>query len=157
MRRKVIAGIVVLALVASAIGVISARGNPGMQSPAKAFKAPCWMDQLTEEERQGVHQQFQGFMQQICDQYNLTPPSGPLSNLTEGEKAEMKQKIQDFKEQQRQEAQDFMQQICDEYNITCPSGPCFGDMDKGNVSKAMGPQGCRFWHGFGFKWFVSPP
>lgn len=81
MRTKLVIGILVLALVATSIGVVSARGYFGASASdsasAPAAGGPCWMDQLTEEERQEMHQQMHEFRQQIREQYNLTCPMGP--------------------------------------------------------------------------------
>ncbi|MDI6886020.1 MAG: hypothetical protein QMD22_06705 [archaeon] len=153
-----IAGLVVLALVATAVGVISARNNLGVQPPMLAHQwsqGPCGMNQLTEEERQEVLQQMQEFKQQICDQYNITCPSGPMSHLTEEERQEVRQKIQEFRQGQRQEAQEFKQQICDQYNITCPSDPKFVDEDGDGINDNMRPHGWRYWRGPGFRWLAQ--
>ena len=80
MKTKVVAGILVLAVVAAAIGVVAARNNFGMQPPAMDHRwsgGSWWMNQLTKEERPEVRQQMQETKQQICDQYNITCPSGP--------------------------------------------------------------------------------
>ena len=117
MKTKVVTGILVLAVVAAAIGVVAARNNFGMQPPAMDHQwssGSRWMNQLTEEQRQEVIQQMQEFKQQTCDQYNITCPSGPMSHLTEEERQEVRQKIQEFRQGQRQEVQEFMQQIGDQ-------------------------------------------
>jgi len=59
MKTKLIAGLMVLALVATAVGVISARNNFGVQLPTR------------------VHQWAR-------DQYNITCPVGPLFAGEEG-------------------------------------------------------------------------
>lgn len=56
MKTKLIAGLVVLALVATAVGVISARNNFGVQLPHQWARGSCWMNQ---------------------SKYNITCPSGP--------------------------------------------------------------------------------
>lgn len=79
MKTKVVTGILVLAVVAAAIGVVAARNNFGMQPPAMDHQwssGSRWINQLTEEQRQEVIQQMQEFKQQTCDQYNITRPSG---------------------------------------------------------------------------------
>ena len=139
MRREIIGSILVLALVASAIGVVSAQKPFGTQASTMVhqwFGGPAWMSQLTEEQMDDVRQQMQNFQQQICDQYNLSCPDGPLSNLTDDERADVRQQIREFRQGQRndsyefqqaqkQDAEEFQQQICDQYNITCPIGKGF--------------------------------
>jgi uncharacterized membrane protein len=163
MRTKLIVGVLILALVATSIGVIAARNNFGMQPPAfNKSGGSEWMNQLTEEQRDDVWQQMQDFMGQICDQYNLTCPSDPLSNLTKEERAEVRQKMREFRQEQRNETQEFRQkqkddaeafrqQICDQYNITLPSGPQFLD-EGGNATRdGKWPQRRGFWREPG--WF----
>jgi hypothetical protein len=139
MRREIIGSILVLALVASSIGVVSSQKPFGMQAPAMGhqwFGGSGWMNQLTEEQKADVWDQMHELQQQICDLYNLSCPGGPLSNLTEEERAEVQEQIQefrqaqrndsrDFQQSQKQEAEQFWQQICDQYNITGPIGPGF--------------------------------
>nr|CBH39320.1 hypothetical secreted protein [uncultured archaeon] len=150
MRREIIVSILVLAVIAGSIGVISAQKHFGMQAPAEGhqwFGGAGWMSQLTEERRDDVRQQMrmfrQGqrndtrdFRQQICDLHNLSCPGGPLSNLTDEERTEVQQQIHEFRQGQRnatqvfhqaqkQEAEEFWQRISDQYNITGPSGPKF--------------------------------
>ncbi len=101
MRREIIGVILVLALVASSIGVVSARNLFGMQAPAmdhQWFGSSGWMSQLTEEQRDDARQQMHEFQQQICDQYNLSWPGGPLSNLTDEERAEVQQQMRVFRQ-----------------------------------------------------------
>lgn len=139
MRREIIGSILVLALVASSIGLVSAQKPFGMQAPAMVhqwFGGSGWMNQLTEEQRDDVRQQMHEFQQQICDLYNLSCPGGPLSNLTEEERADVRQQMgvfrqaqrndsRGFQQSQKQEAEQFWQQICDQYNITYSIGPGF--------------------------------
>jgi len=66
MKTKLIAGILVLALVATAVGVVSARNNfSGTAQTASGEQSfgQCWMNQLTEEQRQEMRQQMQEFKQ----------------------------------------------------------------------------------------------
>jgi uncharacterized membrane protein len=82
MRTKLVAGIVALALVTTSVGIVYAHrgGPPGAFGQPSG---PWWMQQLTEEQREGAIQQMQAFMQkqrqeaqefrqQICAQYNIT-------------------------------------------------------------------------------------
>jgi hypothetical protein len=126
MRREIIGSILVLALVASSIGVVSSQKPFGMQAPAMGhqwFGGSGWMNQLTEEQKADVWDQMHELQQQICDQYNLSCPGGPLSNLTEEERAEVQEQIQEFQQAQRNDTRVFYQQICDLYNLSCPGGP----------------------------------
>jgi len=126
MRREIIGIILVLAVLAGSIGVISAQKLFGMQAPAEGhqrFGGAGWMSQLTEEQRDDVRQQMHEFQQQICDQYNLSLPSGPLSNLTDEERADVRQQMRMFQRAQRNDTKEFRQQICDQHNLSCPEGP----------------------------------
>jgi hypothetical protein len=85
MKRKLIAGILVVAVVAMAVGVVSARNNfsgPAQTSAGEQSFGQCWMNQLTEElrqelrqqiqeQRQELHQQMHEFRHQLCAQYNI--------------------------------------------------------------------------------------
>ena len=142
----------VLTLVAGAIGLVSAMNNFGMQAPSmghQRFGGYGWMpsNNLTDDDRADIKQQMlvfrqaqrnvtRDFQQQICEQYNLSCPGSPLSNLTDEDRAEVQQLIEEFQQAQRnetqefynaqkQEAEEFWQQICDQYNITCPNGTQF--------------------------------
>jgi len=179
MKTKLIAGLVVLALVATATGVVLARDNLGMQPPEGVessmiahqwFKGPGCMSQLTEEQRQEVHQQMQEFRQQLDEQYGI--------DLTEEERQEMQEQIQgkqqelhqqmqeyrqelaeqygvDLTEEERQEMQEqmqeFRQELFEQYNITCPSGLQFVDEDGDGICDNLGPhmRGFRGEPGFG--------
>ncbi|NAS88425.1 hypothetical protein C4E24_01605 [ANME-1 cluster archaeon AG-394-G21] len=126
MRREIIGSILVLAVIACSIGVISAQKPFGMQAPAEGhqrFGGAGWMNQLTEEQRDDVRQQMHEFQQQICDQYNLSLPSGPLSNLTDEERADVRQQMRMFQRGQRNDTKEFRQQICDQHNLSCLDGP----------------------------------
>ena len=82
MRAKLVAGVVMLALVTTSVGIVYAHrgGSPGAFAWAPG---PCCMQQLTEEQREGAIQQMQAFLQkqrqetqefrqQIYAQYNIT-------------------------------------------------------------------------------------
>ena len=112
-RTKIIASLLVLALIATATAVVLALGDVGMQPPEgnrSPVIAPQWpegqcddMNQLTEEEREEVQQQMHEFMQELREQY-----SGDL--------------MEEEREAMNQELQTFWAQICEEYNISCPDG-----------------------------------
>ena len=145
MKTKLIAGLVVLALVATATGAVLARDNFGMQTPEGVespmiahqwSKGPGCMNQLTEEQRKEVHQQMQELRQQLAEQYGV--------DLTEEERQGMQEQMQGFR-----------QQLFAQYNITCPSGPQFVDEDGDGICDNLGPhmRGFRGEPGFG----VFPP
>jgi len=130
MRTKLIAGILVLALVATSFGVITAKNPFSMQ--ASAFNksgGSGWMDQLTEEEKAEVRQKMGEFKQK---QYNETL---------------------EFKQKQKDDAEAFRQQICDQYNITLPSIPQFRDKGDNATRDGKRSQKHGFWRGSG--WFLS--
>jgi len=141
MKTKLIAGLVVLALVATATGVVLARDNLGMQPPEGVqlpeiahhwSKGPCGMNQLTEEQRQEVHQQMQEYRQELAEQYGV--------DLTEEERQEMQEQMREFR-----------QELFEQYNITCPSGLQFVDEDGDGIYDNLGPhmRGFRGEPGFG--------
>ena len=136
MKTKLIAGLVVLALVATAVGVISARNNFGVQLPHQWTRGSGWMNQ---------------------SKYNITCPCDPMSQLNEEQRQEVRQKIQEFRQGQRQEAQEFMQQICDQYNITCPVGPLFAGEEGNGTRGRMGSWMQGFPRGLDFGKFPSTP
>ena len=172
MKTKLIAGLVVLALVATAIGLVVARNNFGMQSPAGALqwsKGPDCMSHLTEEQRQAMHQQMQTFRQQLAEQYGI--------DLTDEERQAMQEQLQEKQQELHQEMQEFRQQLAEQYgidltdeerqamqeqmhefrqelfaqyNITCPSGPQFVDGDGNGVCDNLGTHMQGFRRGPGF-------
>ena len=121
MKTKLIAGILVLAVVATSVGIVSAWNGFGIIPAHKRFGGQYW--DLTEEQREEL-QKMREFKQQICDRYNITRPCKPLCNLTE-ERKEIIQKVQEFRKKQIEEEKLFWQQICEQYNITCPSDTKF--------------------------------
>ena len=112
MRTKVIAGVVVLALVATAIGAVSARNNLGMQPSTKApqwSEGPCGMSKLTDEERQEIQQQMEEFRQELAEQYGI--------DLTDEERQEMQEQLREKQKELHQEMQDFRQELAEQYGI----------------------------------------
>ncbi|MBN1761528.1 MAG: hypothetical protein JW878_00415 [Methanomicrobia archaeon] len=179
MKTKLIAGLVVLALVATATGAVLARDNSGMQPPEGVesltgahqwSRGPGCMNQLTEEQREEVQEQMQEFRQQLAEQYGV--------DMTDAEREEMREQLQEKQQEQHQEMQEFRQQLAEQYgidmtdeereevqeqmqefrqqlaeqyNITCPSGPQFVDEDGDGICENMGPhmRGFRGEPGFG--------
>jgi len=183
MKTKLIAGLVVLALVATATGAVLARDNFGMQTPEGVespmiahqwSKGPGCMNQLTEEQRKEVHQQMQELRQQLAEQYGVDLTEEERQGMQEQlqeKQQEMHQEMQEFRrqlaeqygvdltEEERQgmqeQMQGFRQQLFAQYNITCPSGPQFVDEDGDGICDNLGPhmRGFRGEPGFG----VFPP
>lgn len=117
-KTKLVAGIFVLAVVATAVGsVVSARGPGGPGGPGASPSQPsgCWclMNQLTEEQRE-----------------------------------EAVQELQEFREKQRQEALEFRQQLFANYNLSWQDCPGFVDEDGDGVCDNWGVRGGR-WGGSG--------
>ena len=59
LKTKIIAGLLVFALVASTIGVVSALNINGFSNPVTAEERPirlCYMNNLTDEQRQDIRQ-----------------------------------------------------------------------------------------------------
>jgi DNA-binding transcriptional MerR regulator len=131
MKTKLIAGLVVLSLVATTTGVVLARDNLGMQPP-EGMQPPIiaqqWpegqcdeMDLLMEEEREEIQQQMEEFRQELREQYSDNP--------TEEEREEM-----------AQEMQNFWEQLCDQYNISCPNGYRYWAAEGGSINGTVGPE-----------------
>ncbi|MBN1761521.1 MAG: hypothetical protein JW878_00380 [Methanomicrobia archaeon] len=136
-RTKIIAGLLVLALIAIATEVVLALGDVGMQSPEgrqphegnrSPVIAPRWpegqcddMNQLTEEEREEIQQQMHEFMQELREQYS--------GDLTEEEREAMDQELQTF-----------WAQICDQYNISCPDGYRYWATEGVGTNDTIGPE-----------------
>ena len=140
-----IAGLLVLALVATATGVVLARDNLGMQPPMIAHqwsRGPCGMDQLTEEERQEMQQQMEEFRQGLAEQYGIDLTDEERQEMQEQlqeKKQELRQQMEKFRqelaeqygtdlmdeerEEIRQQMQEFRQELFKEYGISCPEGP----------------------------------
>jgi DNA-binding transcriptional MerR regulator len=132
MKTKLIAGLVVLALVATTSHTVLglAQDNLGMQPPEgnrSPVIAPQWpegqcddMDQLTAEEREEIQQQMQDLVQELREQYS--------GNLTEEEREAMEQELQTY-----------WKQICKEYNISCPCGYRYWAAEGVDINDTIGP------------------
>jgi hypothetical protein len=135
MSTKIIAGLVLLAVVATATGVALARDDLGMQpsedmQPPDGNRSPmiapqwsegqCELDQLTDEEREAIQQQMQEFLQELREQHS--------GNLTDEER-----------EARDHELQNFWAQICDQYNISCPDGYRYWAAGGGGLNGTVGP------------------
>jgi Spy/CpxP family protein refolding chaperone len=139
MKTKLIAGLVVLALVATAVGAVSARNNLGMQSPTKAqqwSRGPCGMSQLTDEEKQEIQEKLQAFRQDLFEDYGI--------DLTEEQIDELRQAMQEQRQEMQQQMQEYRQELLAEYGVSCPGGP-LGVGEEG--SGLRGHMGARM-HGF---------
>lgn len=131
-RTKIIAGLLLLALVVTATGVVFAQDHLGMQPPegnrSPVIAASQWpegqcddMDRLTEEEREEIQQQMHERMQELREQYS--------GNLTEEEREAMDQELQSF-----------WAQICEEYNISCPDGYRYWAAEGVGRNDTIGPE-----------------
>lgn len=87
MKRKLIAGVLALALVATAFAVVSAQTNSGGPAPMAIggrLGGSCGMSQLTDEEREEIRQQMQEYRQELFDEYGILCPAGPQFTGAEG-------------------------------------------------------------------------
>jgi Spy/CpxP family protein refolding chaperone len=112
MKTKLIAGLVVLALVATAVVAVSARNNLGMQSSMKAHqwsRGPCGMNALTDEESATIQQELQDYRQTLLTQYGIT--------LTEEQIDELRQAMQEQRQEMQQQMQAFRQELFDQYDF----------------------------------------
>jgi len=130
MKTKLIAGLVVLALVATAVGAVSARNNLGMQSSMKAqqwSRGPCGMNLLTDEEKQEIQEKLQAFRQDLFEDYGI--------DLTEEQIDEIRQAMQEQRQEMQQQMQEYRQELLAEYGVSCPGGPL------GAGEEGTGPRG----------------
>jgi DNA-binding transcriptional MerR regulator len=142
MGTKIRAGLVVLALVATVMGVglaqdlLDEQPNEGMQPPEGMLPSeinrsplmvprwseePCEMDQLTEEQRAELQQQMQDFRQELHELYG--------DNLTK-----------EGREAMDQELQTFWEQLCERYDISCPDGYRYWGMNGGGFNDTFRPE-----------------
>ena len=109
-KTKLIAGIVVLALVVTAFTVISAQTNSGDSAPmgqGGRFGGAWGMNQLTDEEREDIQQQLQDYRQDLLGQYGIT--------LTEEQREAIRQAMQEQRQGMRQQMHEFRQGLFDHY------------------------------------------
>ncbi|HDS45957.1 MAG TPA: hypothetical protein ENN68_07715 [Methanomicrobia archaeon] len=112
MKRKLIAGILALALIATAFAMVSAQitnEDTALREKGGWFGGHCGLGQLTDEERQGMHQQMEQFRLQLAEQYGVT--------LTDEERQEMQNRLREKQQEQRQELQQFQQELAQQYGI----------------------------------------
>jgi hypothetical protein len=135
---KILGGLVVLALVATATEVVlvlaqenlGLRPSEGMQPPEdnrSHLLAQPWFDEqcddlnnLPEEERAEIQRQMEEFREGLREQYGDNP--------SEEERAVMDQELQTFWEQ-----------LCEEYSISCPDGYRSWGADRGGFNGSVGP------------------
>jgi len=135
---KILGGLVVLALVATATEVVlvlaqenlGLRPPEGMQPPEgnrSHLVAPPWFDeqcdelnQLPEEERAEIQEQMEEFQEGLREQYGDNP--------AEEERAEM-----------NQELQTFWEQLCEEHSISCPDGYHLWSADRSGFNESGRP------------------
>ncbi|MCK4734153.1 MAG: hypothetical protein KAT65_16995 [Methanophagales archaeon] len=175
MRTKMIAGILVLALVATAFTVVSAQTNIGDSAPmglGRRFGGAWGMSQLTDEEREDIQQQLPEYRQDLLEQYGITLTDEEQEAIREQlqeKRDEMQQEMQELFEQHgidltddereeiHQQMQAFRQELFEEYDISCPDGPhgagAWGHDQRGWMGRGM--QGFR--RGSGLGWVTPTP
>jgi hypothetical protein len=132
MGMKILGGLVVLAMVATATEVVlvlaqenlGLRPSEGMQlseGNRSHLVAPLWFDEqcdelnnLTEEDRAAIQRQMEEFSEGLRVQYGDNP--------SEEDRAAMDQELQTFWEQ-----------LCEEYSISCPDRPWGAGQFNGSV------------------------
>ena len=172
MKRKLIAGILALALIATAFAVVSAQITNDDAAPRGQggwFGAHGGLGQLTDDERQEMQQQMQQFRQTLAEQYGI--------DLTDEEREEMQNRFQEKQQEQQQEMeqfrqelaeqygvdltdaereemqqkmQQFRQELAEQYGISCPAGPQFAGEGGFGPRGPMGREMQGFQHGPGF-------
>jgi hypothetical protein len=138
MGTKILGGLVVLALVATATEVVMVlaqenlglRPSEGMQPPEgnrSHLLAQPWFDeqcddlnQLPEEGRAEIQRQMEEFREGLREQYGDNP--------SEEERAVMDQELQTFWEQ-----------LCEKYSISCPDGYRSWGADHSEFNDSAGP------------------
>jgi Skp family chaperone for outer membrane proteins len=180
MKTKLIAGLVVLALVATAVVAVSARNNLGMQSSMKAqqwSRGPCGMNELTDDEKQEIQEKLQAFRQDLFEDYgiDLTDEEqiDEIRQAMQERRQEMQQQMQEYRQEQfeqygidltdeereeiRQQMQEYRQELLSEYGVSCPSGPLgAGEEGTGPRGHMMGLRMHGFRGGPGFGGFAAP-
>lgn len=111
MKRKLIAGILALALVATVFAVVSAQTNSGGPAPigiGGRCGGPC-MNQLTDEESAVIQQELRDYRQDLLEQYGIT--------LTDEQREEIRQAMQEQRQEMCQQMQEFRQALLEQYDF----------------------------------------
>jgi len=94
MKKKVIAGILALALVATAFAVGTAQINssgPAPMSTGGWLGGPCEMSQLTDEEKQEIEDQLQEYEQELLAQHGITLTDEQMDALQQAMQEQMQE------------------------------------------------------------------
>jgi len=139
MKKKLIAGVLALALVATAFAVGTAQNTssgPGPMGTGGSCSCPCNMSQLTDEQKQAIEDQLQDYEQNLLAEYGIILTDeqmdalqqaiqeqrqesrqhqfGPHNYaLTDEERQELKEQM----ESQREARQQKLQELLDQYGI----------------------------------------
>jgi Spy/CpxP family protein refolding chaperone len=132
MKKKLIAGILALALVATAFAVVAAQSNSSGPRPG----GPGEMSQLTDEERDAIQQQLQEYEQELLAQHGITLTDEQMDALQQAMQEQMREShqnqfgpynctltdeereaIKEQMESQRVERQQKMQALLAQYGI----------------------------------------
>jgi len=119
MKKKVIAGILALALVATACAVGTAETTSSGPAPLGIggwFGGPCEMDQLTDEEREAIQQQLQEYEQELLAQHGIVLTDEQMDAL-EIAMQEQREAMREERERQREEQQHKLQALLAQYGI----------------------------------------
>jgi Spy/CpxP family protein refolding chaperone len=97
MKKKLIAGILAMALVATAFAVGAAQTNsngPAPRGTGGSCSGPCNMSQLTDEQKQAIEDQLQEYEQELLKDYGIV--------LTDEQMDALQQAIQEQMQESRQ-------------------------------------------------------
>jgi Spy/CpxP family protein refolding chaperone len=113
MKKKLIASILALALVATAFAVVTAQNSSSEATPPGTggwLGGPCEMSQLTDEERDAIHQQLQEYEQELLAQHGIT--------LTDEQMDALQQALQAQRQEMQGQMRESHQNQFGPYNCT---------------------------------------
>ena len=157
MKTKIIAGLLVFALVATTIGVVSAQNEIEFSNPAIAYKrpiCPCWLNNLTDEQRQEIRQtvmdlrdsgatpeEIKESVKGLTEEMGIDIEENPCvrMNLTEEQKDELRQTMKELRESGAtpEEIKSEMRELLAEMGIDVEENPCMRP-------NRFGPRGFRY-------------
>ena len=139
MKKKLIAGILALALVATAFAVGTAQNTssgPGPLGTGGSRSCPFNMSQLTDEQKQAIEDQLQDYEQNLLAEYGITLTDEQMDALQQaiqeqrqesrqhqfgphngGLTDEEREELKEQRESQREERQQKLQELLDQYGI----------------------------------------
>ena len=144
LKKKITAGLSVLALVATTIGVVSAQNICGFSNPMTAYKrpiCPSWLNNLTDEQRQEIRQtemdlrdseatpeEIKEAVKELVEGMGIEIEKDPCvrMNLTEEQKGELHQTMKELRESgaTREEIRLEMQKLFEGMGIDMEENPC---------------------------------